>query len=480
MNQVFTEDINSFILVYPEDVLIYSRTLEEHWDHLRKALQKLQDAKLYGRLHKCEFLKERVEYLGFEVSKDGVHASPEKVRAVVDWPRPQAVKDVRSFLGLASFYRRFIRGFSAIARPLTDLTKAKAKWTWGNEEETSFRRLKVALATAPVLVHPDFSKEFVVTTDASDYATGAVLQQDHGEGLQPIAFASRKLNPTECRYGAYERELLGIVWAIGQWRHYLQGRHFIVQTDHSSLRHLINQPSVNSRVWKWANLIQGYDVDIRHIPGKVNPADSFTRQQDVEGQRLIAEAKEKEATLVKALKLGANAMDAEIQSQLDKIFGGVEEDTGAVTAEVPKLAVLQTSIQVDGTLRQQIIEAVSDEEPYATIMSELQTPGPAGGTTNEVLRGNKKYRLRHGALYVHIEGRDVGEYWKLIIPDHREVKATILREIHSVPYSGHPGFQRTLSTLQKTFHWHGMVEDVREYVSSCPVCQTEKSDHTLS
>ena len=168
MNAVFAEDINSFILVYLDDILIYSRTLEEHWDHLRKALQKLQDAKLYGRLHKCDFLKERVEYLGFEVSKDGVHASPEKVRAVVDWPRPQAVKDVRSFLGLASFYRRFIRGFSAIARPLTDLTKAKAKWTWGNEEETSFRRLKVALATAPVLVHPDFSKEFVVTTDASD------------------------------------------------------------------------------------------------------------------------------------------------------------------------------------------------------------------------------------------------------------------------------------------------------------------------
>ena len=216
MNTVFAEDINSFILVYLDDILIYSRTLEEHWDHLRKALKKLQDAKLYGRLHKCEFLKDRVEYLGFEVSQEGVHASPEKVRAVVEWPRPQAVKDVRSFLGLASFYRRFIRGFSAIARPLTDLTKAKAKWTWGVDEETAFRWLKVALVTAPVLLHPDFSKEFVVTTDASDYAAGAVLQQDHGEGLQPIAFASRKLNPTECRYGAYERELLGIVWAIGQ------------------------------------------------------------------------------------------------------------------------------------------------------------------------------------------------------------------------------------------------------------------------
>ena len=216
MNKVFAKDIDSFILVYLDDILVYSRSIEEHWDHLERALDRLRQAKLYGRLHKCEFFKDKVDYLGFEVSANGVNASPEKVKAILDWPRPQTVHDIRSFLGLASYYRKFIRGFSQIAKPLTDLTREKKTWCWGDAEGNSFTALQVAMATAPVLRLPDFEKQFVVTTDASDVAVGAILEQDFSSGLQPIAFASRKLNATEIRYSAYERELLGIVWAIGQ------------------------------------------------------------------------------------------------------------------------------------------------------------------------------------------------------------------------------------------------------------------------
>ena len=123
---------------------------------------------------------------------------------------------------------------------------------------------------------PDFEREFIVITDASLVSVGAILEQNFGQELQPVAFASRKLNSAKTRYSAYERELLGIVWAIGQWRHSLEGRHFIVQTDHSSLHHLPNQPSVNRRIWKWVSILQGYDMEIRHIPGRVNPADTLT------------------------------------------------------------------------------------------------------------------------------------------------------------------------------------------------------------
>ena len=147
MNKVFAAEINSFILVYLDDILIFSRTVQEHWEHLRRALQRLREAKLFGRLHKCEFLKSRIDYLGFEVSDKGVHASPDKVKAIVEWPRPQSPHDVRSFLGLASYYRKFIRGFSQIARPLTDLTKGTGKWRWEKDEERSFVALKVALET---------------------------------------------------------------------------------------------------------------------------------------------------------------------------------------------------------------------------------------------------------------------------------------------------------------------------------------------
>ena len=238
MNKVFTGTIGDFILVYLDDILVFSRTVEEHWEHLRQALQRLREAKLYGRLHKCEFLNDRVDYLGFEVSAQGVHASPDKVTAVVKWPRPKDVHDVRSFLGLASYYRKFIRGFSEIVRPLTDLNRAAKEFDWKGLHQNAFIRLKMALATALILLLPDFELPFVITTDASETAVGAILEQNQGRGLQPVAFASRKLNSTEMRYSAYERELLGIVWALGQWRYYIeQSPHKVaIQTDHAPLR----------------------------------------------------------------------------------------------------------------------------------------------------------------------------------------------------------------------------------------------------
>ena len=190
----------------------------------------------------------------------GVKPSIAKVKAVAEWPTPESVKDVRSFLGLASFYRKFIHRFSEIAAPLTNLTKkGRAEvWSpdvWTDTEETAFRQLKTAMVTAPILQLPNFDLEFTVTTDASEVSIGAILQQDFGQGLQPICYDSRKLNPAECRYSAYKRELLGIIWAVGKWRHYLAGNHFTIQTDHDSLRNLPNQPAVNRRVWKWVQVL---------------------------------------------------------------------------------------------------------------------------------------------------------------------------------------------------------------------------------
>ena len=235
-------------------------------DHIRTVLSRLRNAKIYARMHKCDFYKSDVEYLGFQVSGEGVHPTEEKIQAIVNWPKPQTVRDVRSFLGLSQYYRRFIRHYSLLARPLTDLTKNETIKHWGDKEQKAFDQLKAALVTAPVLRLPDFSKQFVLTTDASLVSVGAVLGQDFGDGLQPVAFDSKKLSPTEIHYSAYERELLGIVWAIGKWRSYLEGQHFIVQTDHASLRHLPNQPSVNRRIWKWVSILQGYQMTIRHIP----------------------------------------------------------------------------------------------------------------------------------------------------------------------------------------------------------------------
>ena len=262
-----------------------------------------------------------MDYLGFEISSEGVHASPDKVKAVVEWPRPQTVHNVRSFLRLASYYREFIQGFSQIARPLTDLTRAGITWDWNDREEQRFLQLKVTLGNAPVLCLPDFDQQFVVTTDVSDVAVGAVLEQNFGYGLQPIAFASRKLNKAEIRYSACERELLGLAWALGQWRHYFQNSHsVVVRTDHPILRHLPSQATVNARVWKWLAIMRGYDLDIQHIPGKVNLADHLSRQ-------LLKEAAERKGLVTKEnqqcveqLRGPRGATDVEIQDALCEIF----------------------------------------------------------------------------------------------------------------------------------------------------------------
>ena len=214
MNKVFAGNLNKFIAVYLDDILIFSCNLDEHWEHVRWALDQLQKAKLYGRLHKCEFLKDQVDYLGFEVSPRGIQASSDKVKAIIEWPRPKSVHDVCSFLGLSSYYRQFVRGFSQMACLLIALMRAGVEWDWSQAQHQAFNRLKLALTTAPVLKLLDFERQFVVTTDASDVAVGAILEQDFGNGLQPVAFTSRKLNDAEMRYNTYEWELLGIVWAL--------------------------------------------------------------------------------------------------------------------------------------------------------------------------------------------------------------------------------------------------------------------------
>ena len=409
MNTVFATEINRFILVYLDDILIFSESIEEHWEHLRTALERLRKARLYGRIQKCDFLKTRVDYLGYEVSERGVHASPEKVKAVVNWPRPQSVHDVRSFLGLASYYRRFIHGFSQIAGPLTELTRSKAKWHWDDAQENSFLALKISLATAPVLRLPDFDHQFVVTTDASDVAIGAILQQDVRMGLQPIAFASRKLQQAEIRYSAYERELLGIVWALGQWKHYFQGPHpIIIQTDHAPLRHLPNQASVNSRIWKWLSILQGYNVDIQHIPGKRNPADSLSRQSVEDALVKKSSVHDANAAYVQKLRVPEDASDDQIQAALNQLFSqnmGTENQSvlkmstqdnvqhqeqllNQIKPEISdrvqdqvqcprsdedcKLSILRSGVLIDGQFKNKIYSLLKNERPYNSIIAELE------------------------------------------------------------------------------------------------------------
>ena len=485
MNSIFKEELDDFVLVYLDDILIFSETLQEHIKHIKTALEKLRTAKLYARLHKCAFFQKKVEYLGFDVSSQGIQPSPEKVRTIVEWPRLQSVKDVRSFLGLASFYRKFIKQFSLKARPLTDLTRDNVAWQWTEKEEKAFNDLKTSLVVAPVLRIPNFDLQFVVTTDASLVSVGAILEQDFGRGLQPVAYESRKLNPAETRYSAYERELLGIVWAIGKWRHYLEGKHFVVQTDHSSLRHLPNQPSVNRRIWKWVSILQGYDIEIRHIPGKTNPADALTRQVREMDAEYSGQVKQQDADWMQNVRIESTATDAEIQSRLQQLYSkadtaGKQGKTVQLTTvlhQAEKQAVLaigESTIQIDNEMKHRMMQLIQNEEMYEDILQQLQDPTQA----NEIRKNDKVYRIRRGVLMIHEDNQaNDYSYWRTIVPDNEEVKIELLREIHCVPYAGHPGFTRTLEVTRRFFYWVHMTQEVRQFVLDCPVCQVEKGSH---
>ena len=281
MQEVFHELLDICVIVFLDDVLIYSRDENEHDKHLTQVLQLLRKHQLYAKLSKCELYKTRISFLGHTLSADGVHMETSKVDAIQQWPAPMTISDLRGFLGLAGYYRRFIAFFSAIALPLTALLKKDKAYKWNDEANKAFQKLKWAVQNAPVLVTPRQDLEFVVTTDASGFAVGASLSQDSGEGLQPIAFMSKKMIPAERNYATHEQELLAIICALKEWRHHLHGRKFKIVTDHASLRYLHTQPHLSARQTRWCEYLSQFDFHIEYMEGKQNVvADALSRRAD--------------------------------------------------------------------------------------------------------------------------------------------------------------------------------------------------------
>lgn len=248
MQTVFRPLLDQSVIVFLDDILIYSKTLDQHKQHVREVLQLLRENKLYAKRSKCEFFKQKIGFLGHVLSADGVSMEQDKVDAILTWPTLTDVNDVRCFLGLAGYYRKFVAGFSAISSPLSELTKNDTAWIWGTQQQHAFDQLKHAISTVPVLTLPDESLPYTVVADASGYAIGAALMQDQGKGLQPIAFLSKKMLPAERNYPVHEQELLAIICALKEWRHYLHSEcPFSIRTDHKTLTYLDGQPNLSSR-----------------------------------------------------------------------------------------------------------------------------------------------------------------------------------------------------------------------------------------
>jgi len=424
MNRTFSQYLDRFVIVFVDDILVYSPDVEQHREHLRVVLGILRDHQLYAKLSKCEFWLSSVAFLGHIVSGDGISVDPAKVEAVTQWRAPTSVAEVRSFVGLAGYYRRFIQDFSRLASPLTALTRKGVEFVWSQKCEDSFQELKSRLTTAPVLTLPSGSGGFVIYSDASGVGLGCVLMQ-HG---QVVAYASRQLKVHERNYPTHDLELAAVVHALKTWRHYLYGERFEVFTDHQSLKYLFSQKELNMRQRRWLELIKDYDFTISYHPGKANTvADALSRKVEVTAAGLCIE----EWKLLEALTEWRPFTD---------------ESRGAVIA----------GLRVEPQLVSSIIQAQSADDELAGL---LQLAARDGSDFSIGVDGGLRFR---------------GRVW---VPKGGDLRQDILEEAHRSRYSIHPGSTKMFRDLQRNFWWKRMKTEIAEFVGRCLICQQVKIEH---
>ncbi|GJT26250.1 putative nucleotidyltransferase, ribonuclease H [Tanacetum coccineum] len=343
MNRVCKPYLDKFVIVFIDDILIYSKNKKEHEEHLKIILELLKREELYAKFSKCEFWIPRVQFLGHVIDSEGIHVDPAKIESIKDWTSPKSPTEIRQFLGLAGYYRRFIEGFSKIAKPMTKLTQKKIKFEWGDKQEAAFQLLKQKLCSAPILALPEGSEDFIAYCDASKKGLGAVLMQRE----KVISYASRQLKIHEKNYTTHDLELGAVVFALKIWRHYLYGTKCTVFTDHKSLQHILDQKELNMRQRRWLELLSDYDCDIRYHPGKANVvADALSRKEREPPLRVRA--------LVMTISLDLPKQILNAQTEARKPENIKSEDVGGMLIENAKFpeAIREQKLEprADGTL----------------------------------------------------------------------------------------------------------------------------------
>ncbi|WVZ70283.1 hypothetical protein U9M48_018960, partial [Paspalum notatum var. saurae] len=422
MNSVFMDYLDKFVVVFIDDILIYFKTEAEHEEHLRLVLQRLREHKLYAKFSKCEFWIDEVRFLGHVISKGGIAVDPSKVSTVTNWKVPEIPKEVRGFLGLAGYYRRFIENFSRIAKPMTSLLEKDAEFRWTNAQQAAFDELKKRLTTARVdIARP--AKKFIVYCDASRDGLGCVLMQ---EG-KVIAYASRQLRKHELNYPTHDLELAAVVHALKIWRHYLYGQRCEIYTDHKSLKYIFTQNELNMRQRRWLELINDYDMEIHYHPGKAN---------------VVADALSRKSYANMALGF---MMPHELCEEFERLSLGFLHHTTAAAFEA------------EPTLEQEIREHKKNDEKLQEI--------------RELLKSGKAPHFRED------EQETLWYKNRICVPNVDSIRKLILSGAYDTAYSIHPGNTKMYYDLKERFWWYVMKRAVAEYVAICDTCQHVKAEH---
>ena len=422
MEQVLHGLIGKCCVVYLDDILVIGETFEKHMDNLKKVLERLQEADLHLKMKKCHFVQTSAEYLGYLVSSQGISVDPRKVEAILNFPVPVDLKSLKSFLGLASYYRRFVPQFSKVAHPLYVLTKKDTPFVWGIEHQAAVETLKSLLTESAVLAFPNFEENFTLETDASKMGLGAVLSQEQSSGLQrPIAFASRSLQPHEQNYGVTEMEALGVVWAVKHFRPYIYGLHCTVITDHQALKSLLNTPQPSGKLARWGMAIQELDLTIEYRPGRKNQkADALSRYPSL------------------------NSCEKEDQE--------------------PCVVVAATSADTDLSLRNQ---QKSDATllPFILFLENGQLPEEEK-VAKQILYSQSRYTMVDGSLYYVVPDGTL----RVIPPTNR--RKALWEQSHAGPCGGHLKGAKMFGELSRHYWWPKMRSDIVKWCRGCLVCAT--------
>jgi hypothetical protein len=418
--------LDEFCTAYLDDVIIYSEKEEEHQDHVRKVLERLIQWKLPLKLKKCEFNVKKTEFLGHILEPGRISMDPRKVASILEWPEPKNVKDVQSFMGLGNYYRKFIRAFSRITAPLTNLTKAGKEFRWEKEEREAFKELKKRFTTAPVLQLYNPERQVVIETDASDFALGGCLNQADEEGkLHPVAFHSRKFIAAEINYDVHDKELLAIVEAVKTWEIYLLGskHETLIYTDHKNLQTFMTTKELTRRHMRWAERLGQVKIRIIYRKGSENArADALSRRPDYQ--------------------------DSGVQ-QLYQLF---KEDTegrevGSIRYANPQvMQVYQVKDKVD----KELIQAYEKDSMY----QELKERAKTERIIHETPDGYIRY------------------FGKIYVPSKQVER--IIRMNHDAPGAGHQGYKRTHDRLKNRYYFPKMKQRVREHLDTCVECLLNK------
>ena len=440
LNTIFADLLDVFVIIYLDDILVFSSDESQHVRHVSEVLRRLRKNGLFANGKKCNFHSPSVEYLGHIIGSNGLKMDPDKIKVVLDWPEPRKVKELQSFLGFANFYRRYIYNYSDIVIPLTRLTRKNVPWNFDNNCRESFNLLKKAFTTAPVLTQWKPDCQIIVESDASDYALAAIISIQESDGsVHPVAFLSRTFNSSELNYDIHDKELLAIHEAFVAWRHYLEGSTFPIDvvTDHKNLEYFSTTKILSRRQARWSEYLSTFNMTIRFRPGRLGTKpDALTRRPDLYPR---GEGKYSEVN----------------PHNFRPIFSS-DQFTASLRATSLYFAVLRGVVAMDlEGLNKDILSALSTD-PFVQ-------PYLADPTNPKFSRWSKD-----AVGLIRIDNR-------IYVPASGNLRLRVLQSYHDHPISGHFGVNKTLAMIRRDYTWPYIRNYVTDYCRTCTTCSRSKA-----